>query len=303
MPCYSPLTAFYGEKGASGKRKITFQRANSFSGAPLRLPCGQCVGCRLEKSRQWAMRCLHEKKLHEHNAFVTLTYADEFLPVGGTLVKEDFQKFMKRLRFAKHPGIRFYACGEYGDESMRPHYHAILFNCEFNDLKLLKRTKRGDAYYISKELEELWPYGNNVVAAVTFETAAYVARYVMKKITGRGLRNGEAYQVTDTDGIVHVRAPEFCLMSRRPGIGAGWYQKFGDHTMTLDSVVINEKEVRPPRYYDSLYERVDPARMAMLKARRRRMAIRLGRADQTPERRRVREGVAYAALQTKERSL
>lgn len=301
MVCYSPLTGYYSNVvGASGKRAITFTRDRSFSGVPIRLPCGQCIGCRLEKSRQWAMRCMHEKKLHKENCFVTLTYSNEFLPPGGTLVKRDLQLFMKRLRKEKGAGVRFYACGEYGELNGRPHYHCLLFNCEFSDKLVFSRNKRGELYYTSKALESLWPFGHCVIGDVSFDSAAYVARYVMKKVTGD--KSVEHYAVIDGDGVVYDRLPEFTVMSRRPGIGSGWYKKFGAETYALDSVVVNGKEVRPPRFYDTKFELTNGEDFAKLKRQRLRRA-RLFRADNTPERRRVREVVQLKRLKQLQRSL
>jgi hypothetical protein len=99
----------------------------------LELPCGQCIGCRLERSRQWAMRCLHESSLYDRNAFVTLTYDDEHLPPGGSLNYPDFQRFMKRLRKNSKSPIRFYMGGEYGESTLRPHFHVCLFGYDFPD--------------------------------------------------------------------------------------------------------------------------------------------------------------------------
>lgn len=252
MPCYSPLTAFYSrDVGPSGKRGITFQRNSSHTGVPLRLPCGQCVGCRLERSRQWAVRCMHEKRMHADNVFVTLTYNDEHLPDDGTLVKRDLQLFMKRLRKLKGKGVRFYACGEYGESTKRPHYHLILFNCWFADRKYYKKSPRGDTLYTSKELSGLWAVdgkeiGFAVVGEVTFESCAYVARYICDKMTGPAAE--DYYSWTDSDGVVHSVIPEFTNMSRRPGIGSTWYDKYGAEAYKHDSVIMNGKEIRPPRF-------------------------------------------------------
>ena len=132
VPCFSPLTAWRGRRrNKNGRLPVVFDRRES-SGVEIELPCGQCVGCRLEYSRQWAMRCMHEASLWPENSYLTLTYGDGHLPVNGSLRKADFQKFMKRLR-KKNPGkrIRYYQCGEYGEELKRPHYHALLFNHAF----------------------------------------------------------------------------------------------------------------------------------------------------------------------------
>lgn len=299
MPCYAPLTGYYSrERTANGKRGIVFKVDLAFSGVPLRLPCGQCVGCRLEHSRQWAMRCMHEKRLHRDNVFVTLTYDDECLPDGGSLKKRDLQLFMKRLRKARGAGVRFYACGEYGENTSRPHYHAILFNCDFPDKKFYKNNKAGDPLYTSAELEKIWPLGLCTIGEVTFDSAAYVARYIMKKIKGDLAE--DHYMRVDQYGEIFSLVPEFTNMSRRPGVGRGWFDKYGAHAYAHDSVIVNGQEVRPPRYYDGLYESVDSKRLEKLKKVRRRKAA-AGRKDNTPERRRVRETVAMARLALKGR--
>lgn len=243
---------------------------------------------------------MHEKQLHNENVFVTLTYDNPSLPEGGTLVKRDLQLFMKRLRKERGAGVRFYACGEYGEQTFRPHYHAILFNCEFPDKKLVKKAPCGEDLFSSEELFDLWPFGNNVIGSVTFDSAAYVARYIMKKVTGA--KAGSHYDVTDSDGVVHARIPEFTVMSRRPGIGSHWFDQYGRHAYLFDTVVINGKEVRPPRFYDTRYELLDPSAFDVLKAKRRAKAL-LHRSDNTPDRRKVCEVVAAARVNLKRRAI
>ena len=154
---------------------------------PEKLPCGQCVGCRLERSRQWAIRCMHEAQMHEDNCFITLTFNPESLDDRSnpwSLDVRDFQLFMKRLRKKYGAGIRFYHCGEYGELNKRPHYHACIFGFDFPDKRLWKVTNSGHRLYISESLDELWPFGFCTIGNVTFESAAYVARYIMKKVNG-----------------------------------------------------------------------------------------------------------------------
>lgn len=218
------------------------------------------------------------------SCFLTLTYSDDNLPKGGTLVKRDLQLFMKRLRKAYGKGVRFYACGEYGEITGRPHYHLLLFNCEFLDKAFYKRAKRGESMYTSLVVSKLWPFGFNVIGDVTFDSCAYVARYLLQK------RHGEA-------SIKHYagRAKEFCVMSRRPGIGMSWFSSYHAECYAHDSVIMNGREVRPPRYYDSKFEVVDSSRLAELKVKRRRRAC-LHRLDNTSARRRVREVVQLKRL-------
>ena len=148
---------------------------------------------------------MHEASLHDENSFLTLTYSDENLPPGGSLHLPDFQNFMKRLRKSIAPKrVRFYHCGEYGDILSRPHYHALLFGYDFDDRKFFAKRNE-NSVYTSTELSSLWPHGFSVVGSVTFESAAYVARYVMKKVTGE--RSLDHY-----GGL----KPEYTTMSRRP---------------------------------------------------------------------------------------
>lgn len=272
-----------------------FNRNASFSGVPISIPCGQCIGCRLERSRQWACRCLHEKRMHAESCFLTLTYSPENMPAFGSLVKRDLVLFMKRLR-KKVGQVRFYACGEYGDQSWRPHYHVLLFGYDFRDKKFYKNAKRGEKLYTSKLLEEIWGKGLCVIGEVTFDSAAYVARYVMKKVTGD--HAPEYYSVVDEWGEVHDIQPEFTNMSRRPGIGATWYAKYGEHAYQHDSVIMNGVEVRPPRFYDTRYDLFDSTALARIKQKRRRVAMAL-RGDNSSRRRLVKEMVLRAKLNLK----
>lgn len=306
MPCFSPLRAFYSrEIGSSGKRGITFDRGASFSGSPLRLPCGQCVGCRLERSRQWAIRCLHENKMHAGNScFVTLTFHPDHLPDDGSLNKKTLSAFCKRLHNrllkTRGVGIRYYGCGEYGDENGRPHYHLLIFGWRPEDGRLYSKNHRGEELYSSKYLEEVWPFGMCLFGEVTFDSAAYVARYVMKKITGD--KAALYYEAVSSDGEIYSMVPEFTVMSRRPGIGYAYFEKYGREAYDHDSVVVNGREVRPPKFYDSKMEALDASIMDALKLKRRRAAVK-HRKDNTVDRRRVREVVALRRLQLLKRTV
>lgn len=280
MGCDGPLTAYYGKiiNPATGKRPMVFDIRQSFSGVPIKLPCQRCMGCRLEHSRQWAMRCMHEKQMHPVSCFLTLTYDDKHLPEDGSLVRQDPQLFLKRLRDRLSPvKFRFYGCGEYGETSGRPHYHFILFGMDFLDKKFYKKSKNGEDLYTSKFCREVWPAGNNVIGDVTFQSCAYVSGYVTDKM------NGEK-----ADDHYMGRLPEFSMMSRRPGIGSSWFDKFGAHAYQWDSVIMNGKPVRPPRFYDTRFADIDADKLAMLKVERRR---KVDRKDNTSARRHVKEEV------------
>ena len=237
-------------------------------GSELSLPCGQCIGCRLERSRQWAVRCMHESKLYDENVFLTLTYSDGDLPFDGSLNVRHFQLFMKRLRkrFADRK-IRFFHCGEYGERLGRPHYHALIFNLDFPDKKFYK-VENGNNYYTSKILDGLWGFGFVIIGAVTFESAAYVARYVTKKITGDA---ADDHYVNRESGC--VLAPEYVTMSRRPGIASDWFKRFRSDVFPSDEVIVRGKSCKPPRFYDSIYEAESPDDFARVKSERVRSGI------------------------------
>lgn len=277
MPCYYPLHAFKGKSQDAQKTKIVFQRPDSWKGDPIDLPCGQCIGCRLERARQWAMRCMHEASLYQENSFLTLTFDDDNLPkgsnicsrcvyphvIGGSLCVSIFQDFMKRLRkLEPEKKIRFLHCGEYGDLYKRPHYHALLFNHGFSDRKMWSK-RNGIRLYVSDTLSKLWPFGFSTVGDVTFESASYVARYSLKKKTGKYASSHYG-----------SRKPEYITMSRRPGIGKGWFEKFKTDVYPRDRAVVRGFPSRPPRFYDNLHGAEDPASLALIKINREKDSIR-----------------------------
>ncbi len=292
----------------SGKRNVVFNPTAGYRDLPVVVPCGQCVGCRLERSRQWAIRCFHEASLFEENSFVTLTYndtnlpndPDKYHPCTGTLVLRDFQLFMKRLRKKFGPGIRFYACGEYGEKFGRPHYHVCLFNFEPPDLRLYKERDNTKTY-TSQIMDETWDMGFTLTGSVTFQSAAYVARYILKKINGPVAT--QHYEMVDPEtGQITRRLPEFTTMSRRPGIGKLWYDKFKTDVYDYDFVVLNGKKMRLPRFYDKQYEITDPDDYNRIKRSRIHNA-KLHADDQTKSRLQVRETVQLSRLEILPRNL
>lgn len=292
MACYHLIKAWrLAERGSSGKQLITFDASKGVS-IGFSVPCGQCIGCRLERSRQWAMRCVHEASLYEDNCFITLTYSDEFLPWDGSLNMSHFQGFMKRLRarFSDRK-IRFFHAGEYGAKYRRPHYHALLFNFDFADKRLYKRVN-GMSLYTSEVLDSIWKLGYCSVGTLTFESAAYCARYIMKKVTGAGAQEHYVGCNVVTGELVQL-SPEYTTMSRRPGIGREWFDRFVGDVFPGDDVFLRGRSMRPPRYYDCVYELENPEDFARIKAKRARS---ISRSDSTPERLRVREICKKAQL-------
>lgn len=257
MQCESPLRGFQSKAGAPVSFGPPPGRAQV-----LELPCGQCVGCRLERSRQWAVRCMHEAQMHERSCFVTLTYKT----VGPSLVPRDLQLFLKRLRREVGP-VRFFACGEYGELNSRPHYHACIFGYRFADLKYWKLSGSGSKIYTSETLDRIWSHGLCSVGDVTFESAAYVARYVMKLELGKD--KGPKREILNVEtGEIMERVHEFCRMSLKPGIGYTWLERFSRDVYPHGCVIVNGVKAAPPKYYDKWYKALYPERFAALAARR-----------------------------------
>lgn len=301
MPCYHPLKGFRSKdrNPDTGKRSIVFSGNEGLRDLPMDVPCGQCLHCRLKRAQGWAVRCMHEASLTpDRNEFITLTYAPENLPKDDSLVKKHFQDFMKRLRrSAQYHGlddgpIRYFYCGEYGETNWRPHYHALLFNFEFPD-KVIWRSKssRQEALYRSDYLEELWPDGFASIGEVTFASAAYVASYIMKKVTGKQAEL--FYKDIDEEGVVRQKLPEFADMSRRPGIGKTWFEKFRSEVFPDDFVIVDGRKFPVPKYYLDQFEILQPREAAVVKAIKAGVA-KDENVDQTWERLMVREEVAFA---------
>jgi len=317
MTCYHPLNAWEREQpNKNGKKSIVFKQEHAGLNAQyLQLPCGQCIGCRLERSRQWALRCVHENTLHKESAFLTLTYNEQSLPPDGGLVKEHFVKFMKRyrtylVREERGQKIRYFMCGEYGEKKLRPHYHAIIWGHDFPDKKHYTTTDRGDRLYRSDIATRLWTHGFVTIGSVTFESAAYVARYVLKKIRTRNSekvldylgdrRTHEevsAYSRCDPEtGEAFMVTPEYTTMSRGHGIGQGWYDKYGEETYRDDYIIERGIRMQPPRYYDKQYHDIET-----IKINRKAKATKRNK-ENTPQRLRTREKVKRAQLRFLKRS-
>lgn len=302
MACYSPIPAYRGPGGA-----IVFDSKKGFGDRALSLPCGKCIGCRLDKARSWSIRCAHEAMLHEHNSFVTLTYRQEDLPSDGSLRKAHFQLFMKRLR--KSCGkVRYLVAGEYGDTTFRPHYHALLFGVDFYGDRVPWKEKGDYLLYSSPLLDRLWGMGFASIGNVTRISAEYVARYTLKKVSGK-VADDRYRRIDPVTGEEFFVEPEFATMSRRPGLGAGWYDRFKRDLYPADDCVLEGRTYMVPRYYDEKLKGEDPDAYASVRAARARKSVErddivapyglpaIGEGDRTPERletrREVRERKAF----------
>lgn len=328
MPCFHPVKGFFGRQvNDTGKRSLVFTSDRSLVSSPVQVPCGRCIGCRLDRSLSWAVRCVHEAQMHEDNCFLTLTYDEKHLPKDGSLRPRDFVLFMKRLRhyarwhdrdgklikrrWYRHlcfEKLAFFQCGEYGEKGGRPHHHVCLFGWRPFDLVCVGKSESGCFYYGSELVRDLWGQGNIFIGDVTFESAAYVARYVLKKWSIDDLKEDDLYKaMKDYDLQVKTwkksrekffegvtsrslcidagksefysgRRPEFVTMSRRPGIGDSWYAKFkGDLFPHGFAVLPSGKTVRVPQYYDLKFSLDDPFKMAIIKGER------LAKAEACPD--------------------
>lgn len=265
MACTDPKYAYPAGFHPSGKPKLTFKRPDDFTGDPQPIPCQRCDSCKLDHAKEWATRLCHELQTSLIGSFLTLTYRDADLPADGSLSLDVLQKFIKRLRKYLEPRkIKFFACGEYGEERKRPHYHVLVFGYDFPDKRFWSRTKAGSKLYRSATLEKLWTFGFSSIGEINFQTAAYTARYTLKKT-----RDFREYERLDYESGELVKLkPEFITMSN--GLGKDWWTKYRGDT-DKDFLLAGEAEfrVKVPRYYDKLREKEDPDSLVLIKERRK----------------------------------
>lgn len=207
---------------------------------PEAVPCGKCQGCRRERARQWTIRLVHESQLHERLSEVTLTYNDDHLPPGRSLRPKDVTLFFKSLRNAGHQ-FRYFMCGEYGDATLRPHYHVLLYGIDWPDRTYWMRSASGTIQYRSDELQSHWPHGFALTGDLTPGASRYVAGYVTKK-----LNDNEVPVNQDSGELLHP----YQRMSRRPAIAKRWIEQHWRETYNTDSVLVEGREMRPPAFYD-----------------------------------------------------
>lgn len=305
MPCYHPLIAWrnkrsgdiviYGdirnEEWKKAPESLTSRGINPYTDEQLIIPCGQCTGCRLEYSRQWADRCYLESKMHEHTYWLTLTYDEDSLKrllkrvvnvstgevvLAPSLEKKDLQGFLKRLRehWARKyniKGLRFYGCGEYGSINHRPHFHVTIFGLDIPDLDYWYTSPgQGFPTFKSKEVEKIWGKGRVTINRNTWQTSAYTARYMLKKLKGRDAK--EKYQQAGIN-------PEFCLCSRNPGIGYPYYQAHKEKIYSIDGIAYAKAKGgastrKPPKYFDKMYKAENPEGFEKAKKARKEIATK-----------------------------
>ena len=296
MACYHPLLAWRSQTGRNdnGSWPLVFNIKHGHPDLQIKIPCGQCIGCRLEYSRRWAIRLMHEHQLHEATSFLTLTYSPEHLPKNNSLTKGqdgDMTLFLKRLRhhLPNSAKIRYFQCGEYGSLLQRPHHHVCLFGWDFPD-----KTRYGSSgdhtTYKSEMLDRIWQKGSCLIGKVTFESAAYVARYIIDKKTGEPGK--EAYDLQN-------RIPPYVTMSRNPGIAAKWIHKYQADVYPEDELVIRKGfKCKPPRFYDL---QIDEETLRVVKARRIKEAE--NQTDNSLDRLSVKETVKLAQISQFARNL
>ncbi|AXL15286.1 replication initiator protein [Microviridae sp.] len=260
MRCVHPIRAFRAVGGG-----VSFARHQSL-GIDMSVRCGQCIGCRLNHAREWAVRMTHESQMHPTNCTLTLTYDDEHLPRNGSLNPDDHRDFIKRLRKRTDRRIRYYHCGEYGERTKRPHYHTVLFGYDFPDKRFVENSPSGHPLYRSPTLDRAWGNGRALIGSLSFESAQYVAKYATKAINVSKASSQEAHRQferryervdPDTGEVVQVR-PEYVTMSRKPGIGKDWLMKYLSDVYPSDFVVLDGKKHPVPRYYDRVLEEIAP---------------------------------------------
>lgn len=290
MPCANPIRAYRPATGGPLLFTAPDPNRNPAHYQALDVPCGTCILCRAEQARQWAVRIAHEAQLWNESSFVTLSYADEHLPKHNSLNYAHLQKFWKRLRKNLGP-LRYYAVGEYGDTSLRPHYHACIFGHGFYENRIITKHKP-HLLWTSPILEECWGLGMVQVGELNYQTARYTASYVTKK-----LKSGQRYVRIDEDTgeLIPVTQPR-AFMSRN--IGKDWWVLHGGHTRAHDFVIINGTKQKPPKAYDKWLKDTDPHKLEEIKKRRKENATQL-----TPQETRARAQNAHAHVLKKHKTV
>lgn len=252
MACFSPIKGFQPVEGGA---ILWAERANT---RPIELPCGMCIGCRIRRQREWTVRLMCEQKMHEHSMFLTLTYDEDNIPTDNGLCYRHVQLFLKRLRKQTGLKLRYFVAGEYGDKSLRPHYHMCLFGYWPSDSVRSSSVYSEHALYQSEFVQSIWGKGFAPFGEVTPQSAAYTASYVLKKWNGTD-REGRYERINEFTGEVRVVEREFAHMSLKPGIGAMWLEKYHPDLFRTghDAMRIDNGFLPIPKYFKRLYECID----------------------------------------------
>lgn len=321
MPCFRPRKGWYGKfAGANGKLPLVFNRSEAVNPEHvLKLPCNACLGCRRQRQAEWALRAYHEGKMHERKCALTLTYSDEHLPSDWSVHVEHLQAFNHRLRkyLDRSHGVRMRlaACGEYGRKHSRPHYHELVYGFDFAGDRVFQRKSRGGTpLYSSPALTDLWGQGDALIGKADYAACAYVMGYCVEKYN-KELR--EPYDAErhgdriDADGVVHAGAPrrrllvhpvtgqellvapEFFVTSRRPGLGATWFEKFKTDAFPSDFLIADGKKVSVPSFYfRRLQAEAEAEALRISRGRKLKAAAPSRKWNSTPARLKVREEIA-----------
>lgn len=263
----------------------------------IQIPCGGCIGCRIEKVDAWGFRCMAEASVHRNNHFITLTYDDDNLPADECLNHRDWQLFAKRLRERAGP-FRFFMCGEYGDNTQRPHFHALLFGLDLPDLVKCNSVYSACDIFQSELLQQVWGKGFCTVGSVTPESARYVAGYVQKRVSVE--LEAERFTWITRYGEVVVRKQPYGKMSLKPGIGAEWVAKNLKDMVNHGCVHEHQYKKKIPSYFGQLIEKINPEAAESLEVLCQEKAIKfIDPENQTRERLAVREEVRKRAVSFK----
>lgn len=284
MACYRPVNAWQSPHTGRLSFQLSARMVQDGNFEEMKVPCRNCLGCRLDRARDWAIRIQHEASMHDFSSFVTLTYDNEHLPQDLSLNKRHVQLFMKSLR--KHldfQPLKYFAAGEYGPKLGRPHYHLCIMGYRPDDLKKWKKSGE-NILYTSETIDKLWKRGFTSVGELTYKSAGYTARYIVDKLNGKM-----------ADDHYKGRQPEFSLQSN--GIGRTWYEKYQLRHNTLGDFVVHQgKKLPVPEYYDKLLGAEFPYHLEIIKKRRKENAEK--RADNnTDERLSVREEIQIRRYQ------
>lgn len=280
MKCFNPIQAKKEpiiENGRIIDYSIIFTSDERQGISSFYVPCGVCMGCRLQKAQDWSVRMMHEKQMHEESSFITLTYNDQNLPVNGSLKYDDVTAFIKRLRKITGKKLSYYYAGEYGEQLGRPHYHMILFGSEFrekitykkklNKVEHLYTNDNGHKVYKSSLLDDLWSLGHADFGEVTYDSCMYVAKYTTKKIIG-DLKEQHYKKPNIITGEITEVETEQARMSRKPAIGKTWLEKYHHDTFRDDYIIINNKKLSIPPYYMKWLEKNNIDKYLELKQKR-----------------------------------